>query len=123
MINAMKGLTPLVILGLMVQQDNWSVGACTYLTLHGSYGALWLLKSQIFPDPRWETKFTAVGSLVCSTWLALYWSGGVSLIVLRTPVSSGRAALATAMCVLGVVMMLGADGQRYFVCQLKKGWG
>ena len=38
--------------------------------------------------------------------MALYWSGGVSLIVLRTPVSNGRAALATLMYVLGVVLML-----------------
>ena len=120
-IDTMKGLTPLVITALMVQHENWSVGACTYLALHGSYGALWVLKSQIFPDPRWETKLTATGVLVCGTWMALYWSGGASLIILRTPVSNERAALATVMYVLGVVLMLGADGQRFFVCQLKKG--
>ena len=120
-IDTMKGLTPLVITALMVQHENWSVGACTYLALHGSYGALWVLKSQIFPDPRWETKLTATGVLVCGTWMALYWSGGASLIILRTPVSNERAALATVMYVLGVVLMLGADGQRFFVCGLKTG--
>ena len=120
-IDTMKGLTSPVIAALMVQHDNWSIGACTYLALHGSYGALWVLKSQIFPDPRWETKLTATGVLVCGTWMALYWSGGASLIILRTPVSNERAALATVMYVLGVVLMLGADGQRFFVCGLKKG--
>ena len=120
-IDTMKGVTPLVIAALMVHHENYSAGAFTYLALHGSYGALWVLKSQIFPDPRWETKLTATGVLVCGTWMALYWSGGASLIILRTPVSNERAALATVMYVLGVVLMLGADGQRFFVCGLKTG--
>jgi hypothetical protein len=33
---------------------NWSTEAFIYLSLHGTYGVLWLLKSGLFPDRRFD---------------------------------------------------------------------
>ena len=46
-INLHKGLTPFVVCGLMVFYDNFSTPAWIYLSLHGTYGILWLLICKI----------------------------------------------------------------------------
>ena len=33
---------------------NWSTEAFIYFSLHGTYGVLWLLKSGLFPDRRFD---------------------------------------------------------------------
>ena len=116
-----KGATAPLLFGLMYASDNWSLGAYTYLALHGSYGVLWVVKSWLFGDPRWDKKLPPLGFLIMNTWLFMYWVGGVVLITRGTPVSTERAALATAMYVFGVTAMLGADGQRHFTLRLKPG--
>ncbi|MEM8778910.1 MAG: steroid 5-alpha reductase, partial [Cyanobacteria bacterium P01_G01_bin.49] len=52
-INLHKGLTLFVVLGLMIAYDNFSLAAWVYLALHGSYGIMWLLKDQLYPDKSW----------------------------------------------------------------------
>ncbi len=49
-INLNKGLTFFYILTLMYIHNNFSLGCVLYLSLHGSYGFLWLLKDFTFPD-------------------------------------------------------------------------
>ena len=53
-INLHKAMTFPLVLGLMIAYHNFSVGAWVYLALHGTYGFLWLLKDQIYPDKQWE---------------------------------------------------------------------
>ena len=53
-INLHKGLTPFVVLGLMAFYKNFSTPAWIYLSLHGTYGILWLLKEKLFPDPYFK---------------------------------------------------------------------
>ena len=61
-IDASKGLTPVVCIGMMHKFDQWENStAWTYFGLHGSYGLLWVLKSQIFPDAAWERPNTLKG--------------------------------------------------------------
>ena len=55
-INLHKGLTPLVVVILMFSYKNFSLPAYVYLSLHGTYGILWLLKERIFPDPYFKEK-------------------------------------------------------------------
>ena len=52
-INLHKGMTGLVVVIMMFYFQNFSVGAWVYLALHGSYGLMWLLKDQLFPDKKW----------------------------------------------------------------------
>lgn len=49
-INLHKGLTFFFVLGLMLAYQNFTLGAWVYLSLHSTYGFLWLLKDRIFPD-------------------------------------------------------------------------
>lgn len=63
-INVQKGGTLFYCLYLMYKFNNFSHTACTYMALHGTYGFLWLLKDQIFPDAGWEQKITVFASIV-----------------------------------------------------------
>jgi len=76
-----KSVTWIVVLGLICcfnkqesifHQDN--ITAWIYFCLHGSYGIMWVMKSNIFPDKSWEEKANlpyAIFMLVC---LMAYWS-------------------------------------------------
>lgn len=47
-INLHKGLTVFVVAALMMFYKNYSIAAWVYLSLHGTYGILWLLKEKYF---------------------------------------------------------------------------
>ncbi|WP_434222584.1 hypothetical protein ACOKW7_08880 [Limnospira platensis CENA597] len=68
-----KFLTFLVVLGLMVAYNNFTIGPWVYLALHGTYGILWLLKSRIYPDKQWEEEVTWWKGVAVFTFLLLYW--------------------------------------------------
>ena len=48
----------LVIFGMMCYFNNFSIGAWVYLSLHGNYGLLWVLKDRVFPDPAFNRPMT-----------------------------------------------------------------
>ena len=41
-----KGLTAFLVIALMANYDNWSIGPWVYLACHGTYGVMWVLKSR-----------------------------------------------------------------------------
>jgi hypothetical protein len=49
-INFHKGSMPFLILGMMIYYDNYSLACWIYLSLHGSYGLIWLIKDFTLPD-------------------------------------------------------------------------
>ena len=52
-----KSVTWITVLGLICyfnQTEN--ITAWIYFCLHGSYGIMWVMKSNIFPDKSWEKK-------------------------------------------------------------------
>jgi hypothetical protein len=53
-INAHKALVIPVVLGLMWFYENWSTEAFIYLSIHGTYSLLWLVKEATYPDRRFE---------------------------------------------------------------------
>ena len=121
-INAQKGGTLLYVLALMAMFDVWSTTAWTYAALHGSYGLVWLLKDRVFPDPNWEVRVTFGGAL--TSWalvLGPYWIAPTLLVVQRHEASAATLGAATLLYVVGVVVMVGADAQKYFVLKAKKG--
>ena len=74
-IDTHKGITFLVILGMIAAFNQWqNATAWIYLALHGTYGILWVLKSRIFPDRQWEQP-VSVWRGVLYHWggLTLYW--------------------------------------------------
>ncbi len=125
-INAQKaGTAPFVFL-LMNLYDDWSPAAWVYLALHGTYGLCWLLKDMVFPDPSWDEKITILAGI--NSWifvLGLYWVAPVILITdvlgpTREP-SMALLAFAISLHTLGVVIMMAADTQKYFVLRARKG--
>ncbi len=55
-INAHKALVIPVVLGMMWFYDNWSTEAFIYLSIHGTYSLLWLVKEASYPDHRFEER-------------------------------------------------------------------
>jgi len=71
-----KGITPLFILTLIMLNKDTIFSNMTiwiYFGLHGSYGLLWVLKSQIFPDKSWEKNCSVLYGLLILFGLSLYW--------------------------------------------------
>jgi protein-S-isoprenylcysteine O-methyltransferase Ste14 len=103
-----------------------SAAAWVYLAMHGSYGLVWLLKDMTFPDPNWQTRITIGGGLAALFGLAMYWSFGWLLI-------SGTSqpdyplpdpawfALCVSLTILGSVIMIAADAQKFFTLRVKRG--
>jgi protein-S-isoprenylcysteine O-methyltransferase Ste14 len=121
-INLQKGGTLPFVLALMGWYDCWSATAWVYLGLHGSYGLIWLLKDRLFPDPGWEKRITFGGAL--NAWLFVlgpYWIAPwliVSQRIEQPPAVLGGAVLLYAV---GVVLMTGADAQKFFVLRARPG--
>lgn len=53
-INLHKSLVTPLVVGLMAFYANWSMEAFVYLSLHGAYSMLWLMKEAMYPDARFE---------------------------------------------------------------------
>jgi len=125
-INFQKGGTLLFIGALMLWYQNYSTAAWVYLALHGTYGLCWLLKDAVFPDPAWQVRVTLGGAVMAfALVLGLYW---VFPWLLISPVLGPRPGPSNALlacCIglhtLGVVIMMTADCQKYFVLRYRKG--
>jgi steroid 5-alpha reductase family enzyme len=125
-INAQKGGTALFVAGLMWVYGNMSPEAWIYLALHGTYGICWIVKDLAFPDGRWRERITFTGAfLAFALVLGLYWVFPWLLIsdVLqpREPASMALLAGAVALHTFGLVLMVGADAQRFFTLRARPG--
>ncbi len=121
-INLQKGGTLPFVLGLMFWFDNWSTTAWVYAALHGSYGLVWLLKDRTFPDPNWEKYVTFGGAAVAWAFiLGPYWLAPFLLVSGHVEATPARIGVATLIYALGVVLMTGADAQKYFTLRERRG--
>jgi protein-S-isoprenylcysteine O-methyltransferase Ste14 len=126
-INFQKAGTFVFMACLMWVYQNYSPAAWVYLALHGSYGLVWILKDLAFPDPNWQKKVTILGGINSFLFVrGWYWVFGWLLI-------SGTArpvyplpdfawfALCISLCLLGCVLMIAADAQKFFTLRVKRG--
>ena len=126
-INFQKTGTFFYILLLMNYYQNFSLGACVYLALHGMYGFCWMLKHFAFPDRSWEKKITIGGGLMAFVLvLGLYWVFPYLLIsgILGPDQKMASLTILTAaisLHTLGVVIMMTADCQKYFTLKYHQG--
>jgi len=120
-INLHKGLTALVVGGLMLAYGNGSVGAWVYLALHGTYGMLWLLKERIFPDRQWQQAIGWPQAIVMFVLLGLYWLAPYLLIASAAVPPLPLLAGAIAINLLGVFLHFASDAQKHFVLQVRPG--
>lgn len=112
---------------LMWYYQNYSVTAWIYIAMQGSYGLIWFIKDTAFPDPAWQRKITIAGGINAFLGvLGWYWVFGWLLIsgvsAPTYPLPSGAwYALCISLCMLGCVIMIAADAQKYFTLRLKPG--
>lgn len=120
-INFQKGGTLPYVLGLMAWYGHWESTPLMYAALHGSYGILWLIKDRLFPDPNWERKITIPSAFMCFlVILGPYWMAPFLITRNKLNVSSLRQAICTFAYVIGVVMMMASDTQKYFLLRERK---
>ena len=119
-INLHKGLTVFVVAGLMMFFKNYSIASWVYLSLHGTYGILWLLKEKIFPDPYFKEKINLVTSITGFIFLGSYWIAPFILISSQKSVSYPIIAASISINIIGVFLHFASDAQKYFTLQIKK---
>ncbi|GAB4242967.1 MAG: hypothetical protein Kow0049_32370 [Stanieria sp.] len=120
-INLHKGLTAVFILALMLVYDNFTLGAWVYLTLHGTYGILWLFKDRIYPDRQWEEEITLTTGIVIFIFLGLYWVAPYLLISKGVEVSFPLIGIVIAVNLLGIFLHYSSDAQKYYTLKYHQG--
>ena len=120
-VNLHKGTTFIFVLGLMVAYHNFTLGAWVYLALHGTYGFLWLLKDQLYPDKQWEQEISLLTSLVGFAVISLYWVAPFILISNQVEPPLPLVAAAIILNILGVFLHYGSDAQKYYTLKYQAG--
>jgi steroid 5-alpha reductase family enzyme len=120
-IDSSKGLTAFFIVGLMWFYQNFTLGAWVYLALHGTYCAIWLLKSQIFPDKQWEEEIALPMGIFTFMVVNLYWVAPFILISSGTVPPLPLVAAAISLNILGVFFHFTSDAQKYYTLKYHKG--
>ena len=121
-INLQKGGTFFYVLSLMNYFKNYNKTAYLYLSLHGTYGLIWLIKDRVIPDKGWERKSTILSS-IASFLLVLgpYWVSPYLIIKNKVNISNFRSALCIFTHTLGCVVMMASDTQKYFQLEMTLG--
>lgn len=120
-LNFHKGTTFLFVLALMGLYQNFSLAAWVYLALHGTYGLLWLLKDQMYPDKQWEQEVSFVRGLSIFGFVSLYWIAPYLLISRGVEPPLPLMAGAIALNLLGIFLSYGSDAQKYFTLKYHSG--
>ncbi|MEG4091839.1 DUF1295 domain-containing protein [Microcoleus sp. Pol12B4] len=120
-INLHKGLSFPFILTLMFIYQNFNLGAWVYLALHGTYGLLWLLKSQIYPDKQWEQEISVGMGIFGFVLVSLYWVAPFILISSGSQPPLPLVAAAISLNIIGVFLHYTADAQKYYTLKYHSG--
>ncbi|MDX1498140.1 MAG: DUF1295 domain-containing protein [Salinisphaeraceae bacterium] len=104
-----------------------STAAWIYLAMHGSYGLVWIIKDITFPDPNWQKKITIGGGINAFLGvLGWYWVFGWLLISGTSDPNyplpdNAWFMLCISLCILGCVIMIAADAQKFYTLRVKRG--
>lgn len=120
-INLHKGLTFPFILTLMFIYQNFNFGAWVYLALHGTYGLLWLLKDQIYPDKQWEQEISVGTGILGLVSVSLYWVAPFILISSGSQPPLPLVAAAISLNIIGVFLAYTGDAQKYYTLKYRPG--
>ncbi|MCA4897304.1 MAG: methyltransferase family protein [Bacteroidota bacterium] len=120
-INFHKGMTGLVVAAMMIYFQNFSIGAWVYLALHGSYGLMWVLKGEVFPDRQWEQRSSLAYGVFVFFILGLYWIAPFLLISRFAEPPHFVIALSIALNLVGFALHFGSDAQKYFTLKYRPG--
>jgi len=118
-IDTNKFITFIVILAMMAIYHQWqNPTAWVYLALHGTYGLLWVLKSNIFPDASWERKTSLWFGLVSWFSLVLYWFPAWWITWKGVVAPPWLLALAVSLNAFGTFFVFSGDMQKFTALKL-----
>lgn len=121
-INIHKALVIPVILGLMWRYENWSTEAFVYLSIHGTYSILWLIKQATFRDLRFdERKPVWIGVLFVFLPLAGYYAAPFLLISRHVALPPYLFGIVLFLFTMGIFLHYVSDAQKFYVLDIKKG--
>ncbi len=120
-INLHKGATAPLVLGLMFAYDNFTIAPWIYLSLHGTYGLMWLIKDALYPDKQWEEETSIGQGAFIFLFLGVYWVAPFILISSGVQPPAPLLALGIITNILGVLLHFGSDAQKYFTLKYRSG--
>ena len=121
-INAHKILVTPAVLAMMWAYGNWSTEAFVYLSLHGTYTLLWLIKHFIYPDKSFEERLpVAIGFFFVFLPLGGYLVAPYLLISRHVKLPPWWIAGVLSLYILGMFLHYVSDAQKYFTLQLRPG--
>ena len=120
-INLHKALTFVFVLALMAIYNNYTIAAWIYLSLHGTYGILWLIKDRLYPDKQWESEISIPMGIFTFFLVGLYWVAPFLLISRGNQPSAPLIAAAVATTITGIFLVYGSDVQKYYTLKYQKG--
>ena len=121
-INIHKALVIPLVLGMMWFYNNWSTEAFIYLSIHGTYSLLWLIKQSLYPDKRFDQKQPLlIGVLFIFLPLAGYYIAPYLLISRHLTLPPYLIGLVLFLYTLGVFLHYVSDAQKYCTLQFRKG--
>lgn len=119
-ISSQKSLTALVVLIMIAIFNQWhNTTAWVYLALHGTYGLLWVMKSRIYPDKKFEKPTNLGFAFVILGSLSLYWIAPYILTSQGVQVPAWYLSLCSSMFGFGVFFHFVTDMQKYISLQLR----
>lgn len=122
-INLHKILVIPVIIFLMWYFQNTSMTACIYLSMHGTYSILWLVKESTFPDQRFAKAFPPawIGWLFIFLPLAGYYITPYLLISTHVNAQPWLVCVVLSIYIVGIYLHYVSDAQKFYTLRLKKG--
>ena len=120
-INAHKIFLIPFVIGLMYYYQNWSMEAFIYLSIHGTYCILWLVKHQLYPDKRFRKKQGfLIGLFFIFIPLAGYYIAPYLLISKKLTLPPYLIALFLFIYIIGIFLHYVSDAQKFYLLQNKK---
>ena len=121
-IDSHKGSTAFACLALMNHFDQWdNPTAWVYLALHGTYGVLWVTKSNVFPDKNWEQKTPLWYGLLIWVALTSYWTAPYLICSRNLQMPNWWLAMCISSFSMGVFLHFASDMQKYVSLALQPG--
>ena len=114
-VNTTKAATFFLFLIAMFYFNNFSKASWVYLSLHGSYGFVWLIKDLSFPEKGFNVKINILAAIAALFFIFTYYM--IPYIVLsgeceQNP-SNERIFSCYFIYVLGICIMVTTDVQKY----------
>lgn len=121
-IDTFKGLTASLVLFLIALTHGWDrLDLWLYFVIHGSYGALWVAKSKVFPDPNWERPVRGLRTLLLPIGLLAYWVAPIQLAVGAERTGIFTLIPPLLLYVFGVFLHFASDMQKHMHLKCRPG--